>query len=51
MSHLTVRSDRVRYSLPFVWSIFSEFAWFFHNRFLGRTRMRQRVSELDSRKQ
>lgn len=38
LSYLTVRSDRVRYSLTFVWSIFSELAWFFHHRFLGRAR-------------
>lgn len=38
ISHLTVRSHRVRYSLPFVWSIFSELVWFFHNSFLGRTK-------------
>ncbi len=38
ISYLTVRSDHVRYSLPFVWSIFSELAWFFHRRFLGGSR-------------
>ncbi|HEY6250742.1 MAG TPA: DUF4365 domain-containing protein [Candidatus Angelobacter sp.] len=38
VSYLTVRSDRVRHSLPFVWAIFSELAWFFHHRFLGRPR-------------
>jgi hypothetical protein len=38
LSHLTVRSDRVNESLFLVWSIFSELAWFFHDRFLERTK-------------